>query len=296
MKYYRVRFLIKNENLQDLEDYILTSAKDVLSSLLGDIGFESFEEKSSFTLDAYIEQEKLLTSKIDSILTDFPFKDLSICYDVFQAEYEDFNKVWEEEGFLPIWIADNLVIHDLIHPINFEKNKPKINIIIDAKLAFGTGQHETTFMIINELLTLDVNSKKVLDCGSGTGILSLLASFLGAKNIFCYDIDEWSVNNTKHNALLNKVNNIRAFQGDSSILDNSKELYDIILANINLNILLEDLPKFFSKMNDNAVLLLSGFFQNDEEILEEKAKSLGLVKLKSKRMNSWSMLEFKKKK
>ena len=195
-----------------------------------------------------------------------------------------------------------IVIHDGRHlPENLSILNSKFLIEIDAKLAFGTGTHETTRMVCSELLEQIINFKlqtsnfKVLDCGTGTGILSICALKLGAASAVGYDIDEWSVDNARHNAIINQVGNrFTTLLGDASILLNKVEgQFDLVLANINRNILLNDMPLFRQKMAPEARLILSGFYTDDIPLLVERAATLGLTLESQKQDNSWACLTFR---
>ena len=186
-------------------------------------------------------------------------------------------------------IADQLVIHDGRHLPDVDS---KVQIEIDAKLAFGTGTHETTRMICTQLLKLAKG--RVLDCGTGTGILSICALKLGATEAVGYDIDEWSVDNARHNAVINRVDDrFTSILGDAKILENIDEKFDIVLANINRNILLADMPMFVSKMHEGSLLILSGFYSDDCEILIEKAHSIGLKLVSKTTDHDWACLVLK---
>ena len=191
-----------------------------------------------------------------------------------------------------------IVIHDGRH---LPENVPAdaIPIEIDAKLAFGTGTHETTRMICAELISFHIphstfHETRVLDCGTGTGILSICALKLGAKEAIGYDIDEWSVDNARHNAVINQVDDrFTTLQGDASILLNKVDgTFDLVLANINRNILLADIETFRQKMADGARLILSGFYTEDCQMLIDKARTLGLKLSKQKEDQNWACLVF----
>ena len=168
-----------------------------------------------------------------------------------------------------------------------------VAIEIDAKLAFGTGTHETTRMICATLLDTDLKDKRILDGGTGTGILSICALKLGASEAIGYDIDEWSVDNARHNAVINLVDDrFESLLGDATILNNVEGCFDVVLANINRNILLADLPSFREKMASGAKLILSGFYSADSAMLIEKAASLGLRLLAQKEDHDWACLIF----
>ncbi len=274
-------------------DFIISpysnDASDLLAALAGEAGFETFEETEQ-GLKGYIQQSLFSEGTLMEAIQDFPIEGTTITYTIKEAENRDWNEVWEQEGFEPIYISDKLVIHDGRH---LPSNSPKLSIEIDAKLSFGTGNHETTRMICNTLLELTLKDKRVLDCGTGTGILAICSLLLGAKEAIGYDIDEWSVDNAHHNAIINLVDS--RFQqklGDASVLNKVQGQFDIVLANINRNILVSDLPVFRSKMSDDAMLILSGFYIEDCEILIEKANSLGLTLYQQKEEQGWACLVF----
>lgn len=190
-------------------------------------------------------------------------------------------------------MGDQVVIYDAKHPELYPdtSNRPDIiEIGIEAKLAFGTGNHETTRMIIAQLLKMPVKTKRILDCGTGTGILGLTASKLGAKDVVGYDIDEWSVENAKHNAVLNGVDNMEVLFGNSCVLNHVSGVFDVVMANINRNILLEDMKLFRSVMNMGGTLILSGFYEEDVPVLLEKADELGLHEITRQVDNNWTCL------
>jgi ribosomal protein L11 methyltransferase len=279
MKYFEVEFTILPFS---------TDAADLLAAIAGEAGFETFEETST-GLMGYIQQDLLDVNTLQTSLNDFPFEGISISYDIRPAEDRDWNEQWEQEGFEPIVIADQLVIHDGRHLPEVDS---KVQIEIDAKLAFGTGTHETTRMICTQLLKLAKG--RVLDCGTGTGILSICALKLGASEAVGYDIDEWSADNARHNAVINRVDDrFTSLLGDASVIDTIDGNFDIVLANINRNILLADMPKFVSKMHEGSLLILSGFYSDDCEILLEKAHSIGLEFVSKTTDQDWACLVLK---
>lgn len=279
MKYFEVEFTISPYS---------ADAADLFASLAGDAGFETFEETET-GLKGYVQQSLFDEDELRECIEDFPFEGTSIIYNVREAEDRDWNEQWEQEGFEPIVIADQLVIHDGRHLPEVDS---KVQIEIDAKLAFGTGTHETTRMICTQLLKLAKG--RVLDCGTGTGILSICALKLGATEAVGYDIDEWSVDNARHNAVINRVDDrFTSLLGDAKILENIDEKFDIVLANINRNILLADMPMFVSKMHEGSLLILSGFYSDDCEILIEKAHSIGLKLVSKTTDHDWACLVLK---
>ena len=263
MKYYEVEFTISP---------LSADAADLLASLAGEAGFETFEETET-GLKGYVQQSLFSVDALRECIEDFPFEGTSIIYNVREAEDRDWNEQWEQEGFEPIVISDQLVIHDGRH---LPETDSQVSIEIDAKLAFGTGTHETTRMICKQLIDRSQGAR-VLDCGTGTGILSIVALKFGATQAVGYDIDEWSADNARHNAVINRVDDrFTSLLGDSSVLNTVDGTFDLVLANINRNILLADMPRFISKMHNGSTLILSGFYTTDVQILVDKAKTLGL--------------------
>ena len=277
----------------------MQDARDVLAAMAGEAGFETFEETET-GLKGYVQQALFDEEALKTALDDFPFEGITVTYDIHEAEDRDWNEQWENEGFEPIVIPPSIIIHDGRH-LPTEVSSNLLDIEIDAKLAFGTGTHETTRMVCSTLLsylsplTSHLSPLRVLDCGTGTGILSICALKLGAASAVGYDIDEWSVDNARHNAVINQVDDrFTALLGDASILYNKVEgLFDLVLANINRNILLNDMPLFRQKMAPDARLILSGFYTDDIPLLEERAATLGLTLESQKQDNSWACLTFR---
>ena len=267
-------------------------AIDLLADIAGEAGFESFEVTPT-GLKGYVQQQLFNPMLLDDGIADFPMESVDITYDIHEAEDRDWNEQWEQEGFEPIVIPPSLVIHDGRHSPDITY---PTSIEIDARQAFGTGTHETTRMICSTLLELKDQSlagARVLDCGTGTGILSICALKLGAAEAIGYDIDEWSVDNARHNAVINQVDNhFQSILGDATILNKVDGTFDLILANINRNILLSDLPAFREKMSDKAILILSGFYTSDMTMLISKAETLGLSLQKQKEDHDWACLIF----
>ena len=226
-------------------------ARDILSALSAEAGFETFEETPTGLL-AYVQQSLFDREALDNAIADFPFEGTHITYNIREAEDRDWNEQWEQEGFNPIVVKSEkvnsekcIVIHDGRHLGDLQLDNLLFTIEIDAHLAFGTGTHETTRMICATLLDADLQGKRILDCGCGTGILGICALKLGAASCVGYDIDEWSADNTRHNAVINHVDDrLTSLCGDSSVLSDYVAEFDVVLANINRNILLADMPRF----------------------------------------------------
>lgn len=282
MKYFEVEFTINPMS---------ADASDLLAALAGDAGFETFEEAEN-GLKGYVQQSLFDEDALRSCIADFPIEGISIIYNVREAEDRDWNEQWEQEGFEPI-IIPPLAIHDGRHLPEVES---EISIEIDAKLAFGTGTHETTRMICKELISTvpELEEVRVLDCGTGTGILSIAALKLGASEAVGYDIDEWSADNARHNAVINRVDErFTSLLGDASVIDTIEGEFDLVLANINRNILLADMPRFVSKMHSGSKLILSGFYTADSPLLIQKAVDLGLTFVSQNQDQDWACLVFK---
>lgn len=284
MKYYEVNFTIEApaELMQD--------ARDILSALAGEAGFETFEDTDE-GVKGYVQQGLFDEALLKALIGDFPLPSCTVAYTVSEAEDKDWNEQWEQQGFEPIVVNDTLVIHDGRHlPSDI---RPQTSIEIDAHLAFGTGTHETTRMMVGQLMSLDLTDKRVLDCGTGTGILGIAALKLGAREAVGYDIDEWSADNARHNAVINMVDGqFTSLLGDASILKEVSGQFDVVLVNINRNILLNDMEAFVGKMAPHSTLLLSGFYEQDIPMLEEKAASLGLKKQTQQHDGDWACLMF----
>ena len=289
MKYYEVELTITPCS-QD--------AQDLLSALSAEAGFESFEETATGLL-AYAQQSLFDQEALDAAISTFPIEGTKIIYNVREAEDRDWNEQWEQEGFEPIEVRSQkedgrgIIIHDGRHLGNLQFDHLLFTIEIDAHQAFGTGTHETTRMICANLMTMDLRDKHVLDCGSGTGILGICALKLGAGSVVAYDIDEWSTDNTRHNAVINGVDRrLQARCGDATLLDTLDQRFDLVLANINRNILLQDMPRFVSVMAPGATLMLSGFYESDCALLESKAQQLGLSLQSTKTDGDWACMLF----
>lgn len=280
MKYFEVNFKIQP---------LSQDARDILAALSGDAGFETFEDTDE-GLKGYVQQSLFDEEALHQTLQFFPMENIHIIYNIAEAEDKDWNEQWEQEGFEPIVIGDNqIIIHDGRHLP--EQSTAQIAIEIDAHLAFGTGTHETTQMVCATLLEESLNDKNILDAGCGTGILGIAALKLGAKSVTAYDIDEWSADNTRHNAVINQVDeHLKIHCGDASLLDTFEERFDYVLANINRNILLNDMKRFRKVMKPQGTLIMSGFYTEDIPLLESKGKELGLNLIRQQENNHWACI------
>lgn len=286
MKYLVAEFKI------ECQDGMIQIARDLLTDALGEAGFETFEDTED-GIKGYVQESLFDENAMNDVISNFMLPDVTINANIQEAEYKNWNEEWEEAGFERININDSITIYDARHD-DGNGIASGISIGIETKQAFGTGTHETTRMIVSTLLNIDIKGKRVLDCGCGTGILGIAASKLGASEVVGYDIDEWSSENAIHNAELNGVGNMKVMLGDASVLKSVEGKFDVVLANINRNILLADMPAFVSVMADNSLLILSGFYASDVDLLIEKAASLGLSKIDSKSDSEWTCLVLKK--
>lgn len=289
-----MKYLVAKFKIATSED-LLQVCKDLLADSAAEAGFESFEETQE-GLEAYVQKELFDKDALDASIADFPIEGTDISYTIEDAEDKDWNEEWEEQGFDPICVDDQVLIYDAKHPELHPTTSPDhIEIGIEAKLAFGTGNHETTRMIVCTLLNMNLYKMRVLDCGCGTGILGLVASKLGASEVVGYDIDEWSVENAKHNAQLNGVDNLEVYFGNASVINHISGVFDVVLANINRNILIEDMKSFRGVLNEGGYMILSGFYEEDIPVLLEKAKEFGLYESGRRTDNNWACLVLKNK-
>lgn len=271
MNYFEINFYIL-----PFEEYIC----DVLASELGEIGFDSFVS-TEVGLDAYALETAFDETKLKNLLSDFPFE-ASIEYKVTQIESKNWNEEWEKHYFEPIVIGNECVIHS-----SFHKNVPvaKYDIVIDPKMAFGTGHHETTSLVIGRLLQMDVQGKTLLDMGCGTAVLAILAAMRGARNIVAIDIDTWCTENSIENIEMNKVQGIDVQLGGAELLEGLH--FDIILANINRNILLADMEQYAACLTSGGELYMSGFYVQDIPLIEAEANRNGLKLIDYHEKNNW---------
>ena len=260
---------------------------DVLSAVLGEVGFESFVEQTD-GIAAYIQKDLYNETVLKEALADFPLPDTQVEYAYQEAEDKDWNEEWEKNFFQPIIIGDRCVIHSTFHR---DIPQAKYDIVINPQMAFGTGHHETTSLIIGELLDNDLQGKSLLDMGCGTSILAILARMRGAAPCTAVDIDEWCVRNSLENIELNGVDRISVFQGDASLLKDQGP-FDVIIANINRNILLNYMKRYVSCMHTGSELYMSRFYVDDIPIIQAEAEHNGLRFVHHKEKNRWAAVKF----
>lgn len=262
----------------------LQPATDILIAELGYAGFESFVENED-GVSAYIQKVNWHEHILEDveILNNDKYK---ISYGIEEIEQQNWNVEWET-NFNPIVVDEICTVRAPFH----EKPNTKFDLIIEPKMSFGTGHHETTHMMIQLLLRNDMKDKVVLDMGCGTAVLAILAEKLGAKKVDAIDIDNWCYLNSLENAERNNCTKINVFEGDASIL--GKHSYDIIIANINRNILLSDMSAYVSCLNPKGLMFLSGFYSEDIPAITEKAQELGLLLVDTIEKNNWVALKLK---
>ncbi len=271
MEYTKVSFSIK-PNTQ--------AAQEILTAQLAQFTFDSFEETPD-GLNAYIPTSEYSEQDVKSIQI-LHGDEFIISFEAEAIPDQNWNETWEKYYFDPIVIGNKCVIHSAFHT---DVPKAQYHILIEPKMAFGTGHHETTGLMVKHIIEMDFANKNVLDMGSGTGILGILAAMRGAKKVLGIDIEEWAFNNANENISSNNIINMEVQCGDASLLGDQK--FDIILANINRNILLEDISKYKQVLSDGGTLLLSGFYTNDLVAIDKECTANNLIKKTLKEDNNW---------
>jgi ribosomal protein L11 methyltransferase len=276
MQYTKAAFKLQPDN---------ETNREILIAYLSELDFESFDETPT-EVNGFFPVGKVSAGQIKSCLEEIPFQ-----VDFSEEEMPDvnWNEEWEKNYFQPLLINDQVLVRA---PFHKEYPAAPYEIVIEPNMAFGTGNHETTSMMMEYLSELGPEGQTVLDMGCGTGLLGIYASMLGAKEITSIDIDTWAFEATVENSRINKINNLEVFVGDASLLGN--KTFDIILANIQKNIILQDIEKYVSVLNDEGTLILSGFYRNDLEEIFGKASELMLTKLEIKERNNWIAFALKK--
>lgn len=267
------------------------TAADILAALAGEIGFDSFVPTSEGVM-GYIQTALYDEAVLAGTLADFPMPGVAVTFEATPMEDKDWNEEWEKNFFSPIMVGDRCIVHSTFHK---DYAKAEYDIVINPQMAFGTGHHQTTRLMMSFLLDADLEGLNVLDMGCGTGILAILARMRGAAHADAVDIDEWCADNTKDNLVLNAISAIDVFCGDAAILKGMGP-YDVIIANINRNILLNDMPAYVACMNPGGRIFFSGFYESDLALIRAKAESLGLQYISHRTdgetPNVWTAAEF----
>ncbi len=261
-------------------------ATEMLIAELGYAGFESFVENEEGVV-AYIQKEEWKEGLLESIFV-LNSNEFEIRYTSEEIAQVNWNSEWEK-NFNQIQVADKVSIRA---PFHENPNLP-YDIVIEPKMSFGTGHHETTHMMVQHLLEMDLEAKKTLDMGCGTGILAIFAEMKGAQPIDAIDIDRWCYENSLENIERNNCTHISAYEGEVSLLEGKQ--YDVIIANINRNILLNDMEVYANCLEANGFLLLSGFYKEDIPLIDAKASTLGMTLQKTLERNNWVSLKYLKK-
>ena len=277
MNYVGCFFKISSGSLE------IQTAIDILVAELGAAGFESFTENPDGVI-AYIQKADWNASLLDDVQI-LQSEEVNFSYDVKEIEQVNWNLEWEK-NFEPIVVDNEVSIRAPFH-----KNPGlTYDIVIEPKMSFGTGHHETTHLMVQHLRDLDLQGKHVLDMGCGTGILAIFAEMRGASSIDAIDIDSWCYENSIENVARNQCKSISVYEGDSSLL--KPKTYDLIIANINRNILLADMEIYAGSLKDQGILLLSGFYTEDIEKINASAENNGLQLDKKLERNNWVGLKY----
>lgn len=258
---------------------------DILAALLAQAGFESFVPDET-GLTAYIKSELFDREAVDGLLADFPMEtDFAVSQKL--VEGQDWNKEWEKNYFQPIVIDDQCVIHS-----SFHKDIPecRYDIVIDPKMAFGTGHHATTSLVIRQLLAMNLQGLNVVDMGTGTGILAILATMRGARRVDAVEIDEFAYTNAVENMRLNSTETVELHLGDAAELEPIKDV-NLFIANINRNIITADIAAYAATLAPGATMLLSGFYEEDIPVIMAAAEPLGLTYKSHTVLNRWCCLK-----
>ena len=258
---------------------------EILMAELAEVGFDSFEDTPT-GIKAYIPKD----SWNEQILQDIYLlsnPEFTISYQIKEIEQVNWNEEWEK-NFSPIVVEDLCTVRASFHPVP----NTRYDIVITPKMSFGTGHHETTYMMLQQLLPLSLEGAKVLDMGCGTGILAIMAALRGARDITAIDIDPWCVENATENVQQNNCSFITIKEGEVSLI--AGEQYNLILANINRNILLSDIPAYAQALLPEGLLLVSGFYEEDLPTIKEKSQEVGLTYLSHIERNHWVSAQFQR--
>ena len=264
-------------------------ATDVLAALLAEVGFESFVPEEG-GMSAYVPQALHNEESIAAVVAEFPIEGFTITYESEFIEGEDWNAQWEKNYFQPIVLGEDCVIHSTFHT---DVPKARYDILIDPKMAFGTGYHQTTCHMLRAILASDMEGKSILDMGCGTALLAILARKHGATDVVAIDIDEFAYENAKENIVLNGTPDIEVRLGGAEAIKES-DCFDFVIANINRNILLMDMVNYVRCMHSGSQIFISGFYTEDMEVLKEEASRHGLRYLDYAENDRWAMMRFVK--
>lgn len=278
--YYKVKFTLAP---------CLAYECDILAALLADVGFESFEQTED-GVDAFVKKELWDKDTVSEVIKSYDFE-AKIDFSEELVVGQDWNEEWEKHYFNPIVFEDKCVIHS-----SFHKDFPRLqyDIVIDPKMAFGTGHHETTSLMIKRILDAEMTGKSVLDMGTGTGVLAILSAMVGAANVVGVEIDPPAYENAVANAQLNGHPEIDLRLGGAETVAESNS-FDFVLANINRNIITADIDRYASALKVGGEMMLSGFYVDDVPVVEAAANKCGLERVSVIEKNRWANLQLVKK-
>ncbi|WP_317125617.1 50S ribosomal protein L11 methyltransferase [Rufibacter immobilis] len=281
--------ILESTNMSFIEVTVTASEEyaEILIAELGELGFDTFQDTEN-GFQAYIEEDRFEEEALQEVLERYRFAG-EFPYQTKSIAKQNWNEEWEK-NFEPLLISDKVSVRADFH------EKPEgvaYDIVITPKMSFGTGHHETTTLMIENQLTLDHVGKRILDMGCGTGILAIMAEQLGARQVLAVDIEDWTVENARENAERNNCATLEVRLGDASVLTGEAP-FELILANINRNVLLEDMPVYSQLLLPNGPLVLSGFYTQDLPLLQERAAELGLAFESSRTKNNWVSAIFRK--
>lgn len=289
MEYFLTTFTLTAA--PDTAAELIETASDLVCALAGEAGYEAFEQQQGRVL-AYVQRALYSEEALQTALASWPMDGITLTHHTAPAPDEDWNAAWERAGFEPIDVAGTFFIYDARHPVSVPPARTAIALA--PRQAFGTGTHQTTRLMLAALARADVAGKDVLDCGCGTGVLAIAAALSGAASVVAYDIDPWSADNARDNAALNHATHIEVRLGDSGVIAQDTACYDLVMANINRNILLSDLPRMARALRPGGRLLLSGFYLPDADMLAEAAAVLGLHQRARNTEGEWACVELMK--
>ncbi len=276
MNYIQVSF--KSSHLADYQ-------QDILIAALADIGFDTFEETTT-GFDGFVIDDQFDEAAVEQVLV---AQDLDCAYEVKAIAPQNWNEEWEK-NFSPLIISDNCYVRATFHE---PQPQYEYEIVIDPKMAFGTGHHQTTTMMMQYILETDYTGKTVLDMGAGTAILGILASKRGAAAIVAIDYDEICYLSAIENAKLNNVENLTSLHGSKEVIP--EQTFDIILANINRNILLDQIHRYAEVLKNGGEIFFSGFYETpDLEIIKSHCEQFGLTYINHKKIKDWVAAKFVK--
>lgn len=276
MNYYKYDIILTPDNQE---------FREIIIATFGNLGFESFIEQED-KIEAYLpENNKNVTDELINELSFSPMFEYTFSKELIKDQ--NWNEEWEKNYFKPLLIANKCLVRA---PFHTEYPNAEYEIIIEPNMAFGTGNHETTSLMIEHLLEIELKGKSLLDMGCGTGILSILAAMKGCSSIVAVDIDKWAYEGTIENSKLNNISNIETLIGDVTAVENAH--FDIVLANIHKNVLIDDMPKYKAFINKGGMLIMSGFYDHDLPDIEQYALKLGFKSFKKKIRNRWVAIAY----